>query len=56
MPHGQLLDRCWQLRTTLTAYDAAYVALAEAIDAVLLTADSKLAGSHGPRCEIELIA
>lgn len=41
--HALLLPRIWQLRRNLTAYDAAYVALAEALDAVLLTRDGKLA-------------
>jgi predicted nucleic acid-binding protein len=56
VPHGPLVDRCWQLRHTLTLYDAAYVALAEVMETVLLTADSKLASSPGPRCDIELLA
>ena len=55
-PHGPLLARAWELRENLTVYDAAYVALAEALDAPLLTADTKLAGATGPRCEIQLIA
>ena len=54
-PHGPLLPRCWELRNNLTIYDAAYVALAEAIDAVLLTADAALAGVTGARCETELL-
>jgi predicted nucleic acid-binding protein len=41
--HAMLLPRMWQLRRNLTAYDAAYVALAEALDATLLTRDRKLA-------------
>lgn len=56
MPHGPLLDRCWQLRSNLTIYDAVYVALAEMTGIVLLTADSKLAGAPGPECQIELLA
>jgi predicted nucleic acid-binding protein len=55
-PHRPLLARCWELRENLTVYDAAYVALAEVLDAVLLTADSRLANAPGPRCEIELLA
>jgi predicted nucleic acid-binding protein len=55
LPHGRLIARCWELRGNLTVNDAAYVALAEVTEAVLLTADSKLAGSPGPRCEIELL-
>lgn len=55
VPHRRLIDRCWQLRNNLTLYDAAYVALAESIETVLLTADGRLARSPGPRCEIELL-
>ena len=55
VPHGALLDRCWQLRSTLTVYDAVYVSLAEALDAPLLTADAKLANAPGIRCHIELL-
>jgi predicted nucleic acid-binding protein len=54
-PHRPLLPRCWQLRDNLTMYDAAYVALAEALDADLLTADRRLAKAPGPRCRIELL-
>jgi predicted nucleic acid-binding protein len=39
----------------MTAYDAAYVALAELLDAPLLTADAKLAATPGPTCQIELL-
>lgn len=53
--HELLLPRIWQLRGSLTAYDAAYVALAEALDAPLLTTDAKLARSHGHGARIELI-
>ncbi|MEA2219839.1 MAG: hypothetical protein QOJ35_2465 [Solirubrobacteraceae bacterium] len=55
-PHRPLLARCWELRENLTVYDAAYVALAEVLDVVLLTADARLAKAPGPRCEIELLA
>jgi predicted nucleic acid-binding protein len=54
--HLPLAQRCWELRHNLTTYDAAYVALAEALDTVLLTGDRKLALASGLRCEIELIA
>ncbi len=53
-PHAVLLPRIWQLRNSLSAYDAAYVALAEAIDAPLVTADGKLGRSHGHDAEIEV--
>lgn len=55
-PHRPLLRRCWQLRENLTIYDAAYVALAEALDADLLTADRRLAKAPGPRCRIDVLA
>jgi predicted nucleic acid-binding protein len=54
-PHDLLLPRIWALRKNLTAYDAAYVALAEALDAPLLTRDRRLAGAAGHRAQIELI-
>lgn len=53
--HRPLLSRCWELRQNLTVYDAAYVALAEALDVRLITADTRLANAPGPRCEIELL-
>jgi predicted nucleic acid-binding protein len=53
-PHTILLPRIWELRDGLTAYDAAYVTLAEALDAPLLTRDRKLAGAAGHRARIEL--
>lgn len=53
--HEPLLPRIWQLRDALTPYDAAYVALAEALDAPLLTCDGKLARAHGHRAAIELV-
>jgi predicted nucleic acid-binding protein len=53
--HPALLRRCWQLRHDLTVYDAVYVALAELHDAVLLTADRRLATSPGPQCRFELL-
>lgn len=54
-PHVPLLARCWELRESLTSYDAAYVVLAEACDATLLTGDRRLARAQGPRCTIELL-
>lgn len=53
--HLPLLGRCWELRENLTAYDAAYVALAEALDVTLLTGDRRLARAAGPICAIELL-
>ena len=54
--HTPLLHRAWALRENLTAYDAAYVALAEALDTSLLTSDARLARSSGHRATIELAA
>lgn len=54
-PHGVLLPRIWELRNNLTAYDAAYVALSEALDTPLLTRDRKLAKAAGHRARIELL-
>jgi predicted nucleic acid-binding protein len=54
--HQTLMRRIWQLRDSLTAYDGAYVALAEALSAPLLTYDAKLAAAHGHRATIELVA
>jgi predicted nucleic acid-binding protein len=51
--HVELLSRCWELRTNLTFYDAAYVALAEALRTTLLTSDRKLARAPGPFCHID---
>lgn len=54
-PHRPLLARCWELRENLTVYDGAYVALAEALNAPLLTADARLAKAPGINCSIELL-
>jgi predicted nucleic acid-binding protein len=54
-PHLPLLWRCWELRADLTIYDAAYIALAEAMEVVLLTADERLARASGPLCTIEVL-
>jgi predicted nucleic acid-binding protein len=54
-PHEIFVWRIWQLRKSLTAYDAAYVALAEALEAPLLTCDARLASSHGHSARIQLI-
>jgi predicted nucleic acid-binding protein len=53
-PHDVLLPRVWDLRNNLTAYDAVYVALAEALDAPLLTCDRRLAGAAGHFARVEL--
>ena len=51
--HALLRPRIWALRANLTAYDAAYIALAEAFDAPLVTTDARLARSSGHRARIE---
>lgn len=51
-PHDLLLNRIWELRHNLTAYDAAYVALAEVLAAPLLTCDQQLASTSGHVAEI----
>ena len=53
--HEPLLGRIWQLRDNLTAYDASYVALAEALGAPLLTFDEKLANAPGNHATIEVL-
>jgi len=53
--HTRLLGRVWALRANLTAYDATYVALAEVLEATLLTRDRRLAGSVGHVARIEVI-
>lgn len=55
MPLPPLLERMWELRHNITAYDAAYVALAERLDAVLMTCDARLATAIGPRCTFDSI-
>ncbi len=54
-PHDWLLLRVWDLRHNLTAYDAIYVALAEAPDAPLVTRDQRLAAAPGHQARIELV-
>jgi predicted nucleic acid-binding protein len=51
--HLPLLGRIWELRQNVTPYDAAYVSLAETLDATLVTADGALARAPGSRCHIE---
>jgi predicted nucleic acid-binding protein len=54
-PHDLLLPRVWELRNNLTAYDAVYVALAEALDAPLVTRDKALATAPGHAARVELL-
>jgi predicted nucleic acid-binding protein len=52
-PHIALVDRIWELRENLSAYDAAFVALSEALGAPLVTVNHRLAGSTGHQAAIE---
>jgi len=52
--HEPLVWRAWELRANLTPYDASYVALAEALGAVLLTVERRIRAAPGIRCRIEL--
>jgi predicted nucleic acid-binding protein len=52
--HGFLADRIWELRHNLTAYDATFVALSEALDVPLVTRDRRLADAQGHRARVEL--
>jgi len=54
-PVVALLGRVWDLRHNLTAYDATYVALAEAIGCPLVTGDGRLAVAPGPACPITVV-
>jgi predicted nucleic acid-binding protein len=52
---GPLLERIWELRQTISAYDAMYVALAEQLDCALVTADDRLSGAPGLRCAVTVL-
>lgn len=54
-PHHPLLKRIWELRHVITPYDAAYIALAEGLDVLLLTSDARLARASGIKCDIEVV-
>lgn len=54
-PTAPLLRRAWELRQNLTAYDGCYVALAEAVDSPLVTADRRLANAPALRCTVEVL-
>ena len=54
-PLVPLMDRIWELRSAVTAYDAAYVALAEALDCPLVTADARLSAANGLRCAFTVV-
>ena len=53
--HEDLIGRAWTMRAALTAYDAMYVALAEALEATVVTCDGRLARAHGHQVEIDLV-
>ncbi len=53
--HQPLLERVWELRGSLRTWDAFYVALAEVMQATLVTSDSRLARAPGPRCAIDVL-
>ncbi len=53
-PHVSLADRMWELRHNVTAYDAAFLALAEALDAPLVTCDARLARAPGHAATVEV--
>ncbi|MGH2846134.1 MAG: type II toxin-antitoxin system VapC family toxin [Thermoleophilaceae bacterium] len=54
-PHQPLLSRIWELRDNIAPYHAAYIALAEALETALLTADRRLTQAPGSQCEIKLL-
>ena len=54
-PHDFLVPRVWEFRNNLTAYDAVYIALAEALGAPLLTRDRRLAAASGHQAQVELV-
>lgn len=54
-PVGPLMPRAYELRANVTAYDAAYIALAEALACTLVTADARLGGAAGIGCDVELL-
>ena len=55
VPAVGMLARIWELRENLSAYDATYVAVAEALDVPLVTADARLARALGPTCPITVV-
>lgn len=54
-PHLPFAKRAWHLRHNITPYDAAYVALAEILECVLVTADQRLSTAAGVGCSIEVL-
>lgn len=56
LPTWPLSERIWSLAGSVTAYDAAYLVLAETLEIPLLTADTRLARARGTRCEVRIVA
>ena len=54
-PIEPMIDRIWELRSTVSVYDAWYVALAERLSTTLVTSDRRHAVASGPRCAIEVV-
>jgi len=54
-PQVRLLGRVWELRDSVSTYDAAFVALAEILQLPLLTADQRLARANGPKCQFVVL-
>ena len=54
-PHPPLFVRVWELQHNVSAYDACYLALAERLDATLLTTDARLARAPGVKCQVEVV-
>jgi predicted nucleic acid-binding protein len=50
-----LLERIWQLRDNLSAYDASYIALAESLDCTVVTADARLGRAPGITCTVTVV-
>lgn len=55
-PTRPLMRRAWELRASVTPYDATYVALAEKFGCDLVTADRRLHQAHGPACTVRLLS
>lgn len=55
-PAAGFISRMWELRDNVAAYDATYVALAEQMHCALVTADRRLAGAAGPRCQVTVVS
>ncbi len=54
-PIEPMMGRIWELRSTVSVYDALYVALAERLSTTLVTTDRRLAAASGPQCAIEVV-